>query len=65
MIEREPEISRSALSRRVCEWLNWRSPNGKPCEVSCRKALLDLDSRGMIQLPEGFGSIFLSPTKVQ
>jgi len=51
-IEREPEISRSALSRRVCGWLNWRSPNGKPCEVSCRKALLELDRRGMIQLPE-------------
>lgn len=51
-IEREPEISRSALSRKVCGWLNWRSPNGKPCEVSCRKALLKLDRRGMIQLPE-------------
>jgi len=51
-IEREPEISRSALSRRVCEWLNWRSPNGNLCEVSCRKALLELDRRGMIQLPE-------------
>jgi len=51
-IEQEPEISRSALSRRVCAWLNWRSPNGKPCEVSCRKALLELERRGIIRLPE-------------
>jgi len=30
----EPELTRSALSRRVCDWLAWRGANGKPCEVS-------------------------------
>ena len=40
------------LSRRVCGWLNWRSPNGKPCEVDCRKALLKLDRRDIIELPK-------------
>ena len=51
-IKQEPEISRSTLSRRVCKWLNWISPMGKPCEVSCRKALLKLDKRDMIKLPK-------------
>jgi hypothetical protein len=51
MIEREPEISRVALSRRVCGKLNWRSPNGKLKEMSCRVALSRLHRRGLIHLP--------------
>ncbi len=47
-----PEISRGELSRKVCKWLDWRSPNGKLCEVSCRKALLEMDRQGVIKLPE-------------
>jgi len=50
-IEREPRMSRVALSRRVCGRLNWRSPNGKLKEMSCRIALLKLQRRGVIQLP--------------
>src|SRR3989338_4591977 len=34
-----PGLSRRALSRHVCEWLNWRSTNGALQEGSCRKAL--------------------------
>ena len=51
-IESEPEISRRALSRQVCEWLGWRSANGKLQDMSCRKALQALDVRGKIILPE-------------
>ena len=47
----ESSLSRRALSLRVCEWLQWRSPNGKPKEVSCRKALLELHRRRLIPLP--------------
>ena len=47
----EPKISRSALSRRVCEWLDWRSPSGRYREQSCRKALVALESRGLLELP--------------
>ena len=43
-------MSRVALSRRVCGKLNWRSPNGKLKEMSCRVVLLKLDRRGVIQL---------------
>ncbi len=50
-IDAEPAISRRALSRRVCEWLEWRAPTGKLREVGCRKALLALERRGGIQLP--------------
>jgi len=37
---------------RVCEWLDWRAANGNFRDVSCRKALLQLHRRGMVQLPE-------------
>lgn len=51
-IEAEPTISRRQLSQRICGWMNWRSPNGKLREVSCRKALLELHRRKLIVLPE-------------
>jgi hypothetical protein len=47
----EPLLSRRALSLRVCDWLEWRAPNGRLKEVSCRKALVELDRRGLIGLP--------------
>ena len=50
-LESQPELSRTALSRRVCEWLDWRSPNGHWKEMSCRVALRRLDRAGIIQLP--------------
>jgi hypothetical protein len=54
----EPSLSRRALSRLVCEWLQWRAPNGRLKEVSCRKALLALHRRGLIALPEAEESCF-------
>ena len=46
-----PCISRLELSRRVCEWLNWRSPSGRLQEMGCRKALAKLQQRGVLDLP--------------
>ena len=54
----EPALSRRALSLRVCEWLEWRAPNGRLKEVSCRKALLELHRRGLIVLPAPKESCF-------
>lgn len=51
-MEADREISRRALSRDVCEWLDWRSPNGKFQVMSCRTALLELERRGTIELPK-------------
>lgn len=47
----EPSISKLALSRRVCQWMNWRSPNGRLQDMSCRKALAELNRRGVIDFP--------------
>jgi hypothetical protein len=49
-VDKERELSRVALSRRVCGWLNWRDAHGKLKEMSCRVALLKLDRRGVIRL---------------
>lgn len=47
----EPAISRRELSRRVCDWLDWRSPTGRRRELSGRKALAELERRGLVHLP--------------
>ncbi|NCO51324.1 MAG: IS4 family transposase [Deltaproteobacteria bacterium] len=47
----EPSISRLELSRRVCKWLKWLSPNGQLSEMGCRKALGKLNAAGVIDLP--------------
>ncbi|MGI9303145.1 MAG: IS4 family transposase [Gammaproteobacteria bacterium] len=47
----EPQISRRALSRRVCEWLGWRSGSGAWQHGGCRKALVALERREVLELP--------------
>jgi hypothetical protein len=47
----EPCVSRRALSRQVCAWLEWRSPSGALSEMSCRKALGQLERQGRLSLP--------------
>lgn len=51
LIDANPALSRRKLSVQVCEWLDWRSPNGKLKEMSCRVALLELERRGVLELP--------------
>ena len=51
IVNANPGISRRALSRLVCEWLNWRGTNGKLKEMSCRKALVKLERREVIAMP--------------
>lgn len=50
-VREEPDLSRRALSRRVCEWLDWRAPNGQLKDMSCRVALGKLEERGWLDLP--------------
>jgi hypothetical protein len=50
-VQSEPGISRLSLSRSVCEWMDWRKPDGKIKDMSCRVALLKLHRRGIIELP--------------
>ncbi len=51
LVRKKPNISRRALSREVCGWLKWRDPRGKPREMSCRKALAQLQRSGALDLP--------------
>lgn len=50
-VKAEPSISRRELSQRLCEENDWRSPNGSLKEMSCRKALAELERRDLISLP--------------
>jgi len=51
MIKAEPCLSRRELSRRICQRNGWYSPNGNLKDMSCRKALVELDRQGIIHLP--------------
>jgi hypothetical protein len=51
-VNAEPELSRRQLSRLVCQWIDWRSANGRWQEGGCRKALANLNRRKVLVLPE-------------
>jgi hypothetical protein len=46
-----PPLNRAQLSRAVCERLGWRRPDGRLKEMSCRVALLRMQTDGLIRLP--------------
>lgn len=46
-----PQLSRRALSRKLCELWQWKQANGVLCDMVCRGLLLLLDRAGEIQLP--------------
>lgn len=50
-VQQVPDLSRSALAKRVCEWLGWQDARGQPQLGGARKALAELDRRGVIRLP--------------
>jgi len=51
-VDQDPSLSRRALSQRICEWLDWRSANGRLKDMSCRKALVKMQVSGIIHLPQ-------------
>ena len=51
MIAEDPTRHRLALSRLVCERLDWRRPNGELKDMSCRVAMLRMHRDGLIRLP--------------
>jgi Domain of unknown function (DUF4338) len=46
-----PRMNRARLSREVCEHLSWRRENGALKDMSCRVALLRMQTDGLITLP--------------
>jgi hypothetical protein len=51
LIRGSPDSSRAELSRRVCEMLDWRKPDGELKDMSCRVAMLRMHAGGLIPLP--------------
>jgi hypothetical protein len=51
VIEDSPEAHRFAISKRVCEALDWRQPNGRLKDRSCRDVLARLQDIGFLRLP--------------
>lgn len=47
---REPHISRRELSRRVCEDLDWYTPDGNLKDMACRVVLLRMQKDGLVEL---------------
>ena len=51
LIAANPEASRWALSRKLCEAWNWKQANGALRDMVCRGLLLMLERTGEIELP--------------
>jgi hypothetical protein len=51
LIQNNPEVSRRALSRKLCEAWEWRQANGAVRDMVCRGLLLMLHRAGQIDLP--------------
>jgi len=51
LIADTPDLSRRALSMKVCAAWNWTQPNGAPCDALCRSLLLALHRDGHVELP--------------
>ena len=46
-----PPLNRAQLSRAVCERLNWLRPDGRLKDMSCRVAMLRMQTDGLFTLP--------------
>lgn len=51
MIAADANKSRAELARQVCNLLDWRRPDGRRKDMSCRVAMLRMHRNGLIDLP--------------
>lgn len=51
LIAAEPKRNRLELSKAVCEQFQWRRPDGRLKDMSCRVAMLRMHRDGLICLP--------------
>ena len=51
LVATQPGVSRRALSLQLCKAWNWVQANGVPRDMVARGLLLDLQRRGLIELP--------------
>ncbi len=52
LIAQQPPLNRCRRSRAVCERLNWRRPDGRLKDMSCRVAMLRMKAEGLFSLPQ-------------
>ena len=51
IVKQDFDKGRSAISRQVCEVLDWRQPNGWLKDRACRDVLRAMDAEGLVELP--------------
>ncbi len=51
VMEQNPSLKRTPLSRQLCELFDWTKPNGELKDMTCRVALLRMQADGLITLP--------------
>jgi hypothetical protein len=51
LMEQNPSVKRTPLSRKLCELFDWTKPNGELKDMTCRVALLRMQADGLITLP--------------
>jgi hypothetical protein len=51
LMEQDPSLKRSPLSRKLCELFDWIKPNGELKDMTCRVALQRMQADGLITLP--------------
>jgi hypothetical protein len=51
LLEQDPSLTRTPLSRLLCQRWGWTKPNGEWKDMTCRVALLRLQADGLITLP--------------
>ena len=51
LMEQDPSLKRTPLSRKLCELFDWTKPNGELKDMTCRVALLRMQADGLITLP--------------
>lgn len=51
LMEQDPSLKRTPLSRMLCELFDWTKPNGELKDMTCRVALLRMQADGLITLP--------------
>jgi len=50
LMQADPTLKRSPLSRKLCELWHWVKPNGELKDMTCRVALLRIQAKGLIEL---------------
>ena len=51
LMEQDPSLKRSPLSRQLCQMFEWTKPNGELKDMTCRVALTRMQADGLLTLP--------------